>query len=350
VIATALILAGGSGTRFWPASRRRRPKQFLALEGERTLLQATVDRLLPLVPPERIWISTTTELVAEVRRQLPRLASERILAEPCGRNTAPAIAWALQKMPEEARRGAVAVLPSDHRIGDADAFRAALELAFGGALASDRVVALGVLPRWAEVGFGYLELDSTGADASGLRRVVRFREKPDRATAERFVASGRHLWNAGMFVFRGTVLLAHVERFAPELAAGLAAIAAEPAREAELYAQLPAVSIDVAVMEKLDSLATLPLDCGWDDLGSWQALFEVLSPDAAGNRRRGAAVAVDARDNLLVAESGTIAVLGVEGLVVVRSGDAVLVLPRERAQEVRRIVERLEAEGRLDLL
>ena len=350
MIASALILAGGSGTRFWPASRRRRPKQFLALEGERTLLQATVDRLSPLVPPERIWVSTTAELAAEVRSQLPELAPERILAEPCGRNTAPAIAWALQKMPEKARRGAVAVLPSDHRIGDEDAFRAALALALRGALASDRVVALGVLPRWVETGFGYLELDSTGAGEDGLRRVVRFREKPDRATAERFVASGHHLWNAGMFVFRGTVLLAQVERFAPELAAGLAGIAAEPAREAELYARLPALSIDVAVMEKLQSLATLPLDCGWDDLGSWQALFEVLSPDAAGNRSRGAVVAVDARDNLLVAESGTIAVLGVEGLVVVRSGDAVLVLPRERAQEVRRIVERLEAEGRQDLL
>jgi mannose-1-phosphate guanylyltransferase len=350
VIASALILAGGSGTRFWPASRRRRPKQLLALEGERTLLQATVDRLAPLIPASQVWISTTAELVPEIRRQLPELVPQRILAEPCSRNTAPAIAWALEKMPPEARRGAVAVLPSDHRIGDAAAFRRSLELALRGALGGDRVVTLGVQPRWVETGFGYLELDSTPADEFGLRRVVRFREKPDRATAERFVASGHHLWNAGMFVFRGSTLLDHLRRLAPELAAGLAAIAADPGRETELYARLPAVSIDVAVMEKLPGLSTLPLVCGWDDLGSWQALFEVLSPDADGNRRRGAAVAVDSRDNLLVAESGTIAVLGVEGLVVVRSGDAVLVLPRDRAQEVRRIVERLEAEGRLDLL
>jgi mannose-1-phosphate guanylyltransferase len=253
-------------------------------------------------------------------------------------------------MPEAARAGVVAVLPSDHRIGDAAAFRAALATAAVAAAGEDRVLALGVTPRFAETGFGYLELADEAPGANGLRRVAHFREKPDRATAESFVASGRHLWNAGIFVFRGATLLAAIERLAPELGAGLAAIRRQPGRLGALYGALPAISIDYAVMEKLEGISTLALDCGWDDLGSWQALHDVSPADAAGNRTHGATVAVDAHDNLLYADAGTIAVLGVEGLVVVRTGDAVLVMPRSRAQEVRRLVEQLEADGRSDLL
>jgi len=347
---SALILAGGSGTRFWPASRRDRPKQLLPLDGERSLLARTVERLAPLVPAGNVWISTTEALAGAIRAELPDLAADRVITEPAGRNTAPAIAASLLAMPEPARRGAVAVLPSDHRVADPGAFRRALAAAFDAAESQDRIVALGVVPRWAETGFGYLELGGSVAGAAGLREVVRFREKPDRATAEAFVASGNHLWNAGIFVFRGTTLLAELERHAPELAAGLAAIPREPARREELYRALPAISVDYAVMEKTDRLAALPLDCGWDDLGSWQALYEVLPADAEGNRARGGLVALDARDTLVFAPAGTVALLGVEGLVVVHTGDAVLVLPRERAQEVRRLVERLEASGRPDLL
>jgi len=349
VVPSALILAGGSGTRFWPLSRRDRPKQLLRLDADVSLLEETIARLDPLVPRERVWISTTAALAPRIVETLPGFPEERLLVEPAPRNTAPAIAWAVARLPEQAREQPVAVLPSDHRIADAAAFRAALSLACDSAARDGRILTLGVVPRWAETGYGYLELESAER-SGGIERVVRFLEKPERTAAERFVASGRHLWNAGMFVFRGTTLLAAVARHAPAIAAGLERIAAAPARERELFDELPAISIDFAVMEKLDELWTVPLDCGWDDLGSWQALYEVLAHDAAGNLVRGEAVAVDARDNLLFADAGTIAVLGVEGLAVVRTGDAVLVLPRERAQEVRDVVDALRRAGRDELL
>jgi mannose-1-phosphate guanylyltransferase/mannose-6-phosphate isomerase len=348
----ALILAGGSGTRFWPLSRKSRPKQLLALEGERTLLRDTVERLQPLVPPEAVWICTTRALADAVRRELPEVPPEQVLLEPEGRNTAPAIGWSVRSMPEEARRGVVAVLPADHRVGDPAAFRAALGRAAQAVEAEDRVMTLGVTPRWPETGYGYLEL-APEIGSEGLRRVRRFVEKPTLENAERFVRSGQYLWNAGIFVFRGTTFLDVLARLQPELARGLEEIAAAPDRVGDLYPRLPAESVDYAVMEKLDEISTLPLDCGWSDLGSWSALDEVLPHDAAGNAGdtgRGDTLAVDASGNLLFSDEGLIAVLGVRDLVVVRTGDAVLVMPKERAQEVRKIVAELTARGREDLL
>jgi mannose-1-phosphate guanylyltransferase len=350
----ALILAGGSGTRFWPLSRRRRPKQLLALDGEASLLRATALRLAPLVPAEAIWVCTTRELGPAVRRELPEVPPEQVLLEPEGRNTAPAIGWSLRSMPEAVRRGVVAVLPSDHRIGQPEAFRATLAQAARVAGEQDRVLALGVVPRWAETGYGYLELDPGSEEAGGVRRVRRFVEKPSAEDAARFAASGRHLWNAGMFVFRGGRLLELLARHQPELARGLEEIAAAPGRLAEIYRRLPARSIDYALMEKLDSLATLPLDCEWSDLGSWAALAEVLPADPAGNAGRGDRLALDAAGNLLVSDTesgaGLIAVLGVRDLVVVRTADAVLVMPKARSQEVRRLVQELAGKGREELL
>jgi mannose-1-phosphate guanylyltransferase len=355
----ALILAGGSGTRFWPLSRKSRPKQLLALEGERTLLRDTLERLAPRIGPESVWVCTTEALADAVRRDLPEVPPEQILSEPEGRNTAPAIAWAVRSMPrlrpEDARRDVVVVLPADHRMGDPAAFRDALERAGQVVEREDRVMTLGVVPRWAETGYGYLELeppseDTEGTGGDGVRRVRRFVEKPSAENAERFVRSGNYLWNAGIFLFRGTTLLDIVARLQPELARGLEEIAAAPDRLRELYGRLPADSIDYAIMEKLEGIGTVPLDCGWSDLGSWEALDEILPPDGQGNTGRGDTLAVDARGNLLFADQGTIAVLGVEDLVVVRTGDAVLVMPKSRSQEVRRIVNELTARGRGDLL
>jgi mannose-1-phosphate guanylyltransferase len=345
----ALILAGGSGTRFWPLSRQRSPKQLLALEGERSLLRDTLERLRPLVGPESVWVCTTEALGERVRAELPEVPPEQILLEPEGRNTAPAIGWSVRSMPEAARQGVVAVLPADHRVGDAVAFRATLERAGRIVEREDPVMTLGVTPRWAETGYGYLELEP-GAGREGVRRVRRFVEKPTPENAARFVASGDYLWNAGIFVFRGATFLEVLARLQPGLARGLEEIAAAPGRLRELYARLPADSIDYAVMEKLDAISTLPLDCGWSDLGSWEALDEVLPRDAQGNTGRGDTLAVEASDNLLFSDSGTVAVLGVEGLVVVRTGDTVLVIPKARSQEVRKIVSELAARGRGELL
>jgi len=345
----ALILAGGSGTRFWPLSRKRRPKQLLALEGERSLLRDTVDRLQPLVAPEAVWVCTTRRLAGDVRRELPDVPPHQVLLEPEGRNTAPAIGWSVRSMPEEARRDVVVVLPSDHRVGDPAAFRDTLARAARAVRREDRVMTLGVTPRWPETGYGYLELEE-GTEEDGVRRVRRFVEKPDLATAERYVASGNHLWNAGIFLFRGTTLLDVLARLQPELHKGLEEIAAAPGKVTELYPRLPADSIDYAVMEKLDSISTLPLDCGWSDLGSWAALDEVLPLDTQGNTGKGDVLAVESEGNLLFSDAGTIAVLGVSGLVVVRTGDSVLVIPKERSQEVKKLVQELTARGREELL
>ena len=348
----ALILAGGSGTRFWPLSRKLRPKQLLALEGNRSLLRETLERLSPLIEPREVWIATTEALADAVRRELPEVPEAQVLVEPEGRNTAPAIGWAVRSMPEAVRAGVVAVLPADHRMGDPAAFRRTLEQA--GRLVEERdlVMTLGISPRRPETGYGYLEL-APEVGEHGERRVRRFVEKPTLEKAQEFLDSGHYLWNGGIFVFRGTTLLAILARLVPELAQGLEEIAASPNRLSELYRELPSISIDYAVMERLDELATLSLDCGWSDLGSWEALAEILPAEAAkaaGNVGKGDVVALEAEDNLLFAETGTIAVLGVSGLVVVRTGDAVLVIPKERSQEVRRLVAELGARGREDLL
>lgn len=346
----ALILAGGSGTRFWPLSRRHRPKQLLELDGARSLLQATVDRLAPLIEPSAVWVCTTAALHEAVRAQLPEVPADQILVEPVGRDTAPAIGWSVRTMPESVRRGAVAVLPADHRFEDPAAFRDVLARAERAAVEGDHVLALGVTPRWAETGYGYLELGDAIDGVAGLRRVVRFKEKPDVSTAEAYVASGGYLWNGGIFVFRGTTLLDKLAEHAPEIAAGIESIAADPASTEARYPTLPRTSIDYGVMEHLDALATLPLDGGWSDLGSWQALAEIRPTDDDGNARHGDVLAFDCRDSLLWADRGQVAAIGLDGLVVVRTGDTVLVAPKERSQEVRRIVDALARDGRDALL
>jgi mannose-1-phosphate guanylyltransferase len=350
--AYVLIMAGGGGTRLWPASRKQRPKQFLPMlaDGE-TLLGATVARVQGLVPPDRILVVTAADQVAEVRRTAPSVPADNIVIEPKARNTAPCIALGALEVLKRDPAGLLAVLPSDQWIRDAAGFRAcakqALDVARGGA-----IVTIGIVPSHPETGFGYLELgDGTERDA---RVVERFVEKPDLSTAEKYVAGKRHLWNSGMFFFSAKRLVEAVRTHLPELGEILHAIEQRPADVATLYPQAPSVSIDYGVMEKLPrgDVFCVPGDFGWNDVGSWSALGELRPHDAAGNTIATAnAVTVDARGNILYSDGKrVIAAVGVEDLVIVATDDAVLVMPKSKAQQVRDVVKALESTNRKEHL
>jgi mannose-1-phosphate guanylyltransferase len=372
----AVIMAGGAGTRFWPASRMLRPKQLLALgpaprggseRSERPrealpaepLLAATVRRLSPLVTPDRVLVVTGAHLADATAKAVPDVPRDRILCEPAPRNTAPCIAWASATIARLDPEALVAVLPSDHFIEKEDDFRGVLERALASA-AKGRVTTVGIVPTRPETGYGYIEV---GDDLDGgAKSVVRFVEKPDRARAEQFVAGKRHLWNAGMFFFRASDMKALVERHLPELAAGVAKIdeaakSGGAAKEAEVvktvFPTLPSISIDHGVMEKAAGLAVVPGDFGWNDVGSWQSAWELGEKDAHGNALAPGAIAIDASGNLvrtLGATKKVVALVGVDDLVVVDTDDALLVLPRDRAQDVRLVIEALKAGGRSDVL
>jgi mannose-1-phosphate guanylyltransferase len=349
-------MAGGGGTRLWPASRKRRPKQFLPLlagggnDPGSTLLGATVERVQGLVPADRILVVTAADQVAEVVRTAPSVPRENIVIEPEARNTAACIGLGALEVLRRDPAGVLAVLPSDQWVRDHAGYRATLERAID--VARDgAIVTIGIVPTAPETGFGYLEIGHE--TERGARVVDRFVEKPDLATAETYLRGRRHLWNSGMFVFSAKRLLEAVRLHLPELAAILDAIAAEPARTAELYPQAPSISIDYGVMEKLPrgDVFVVPGEFGWNDVGSWSALPTLRPADLHGNTAAGEHVTVDARGNVLYAEGKTlIAAVGVEDLIIVSTGDAVLVMPKSRAQDVREVVENLKKTNRKEFL
>lgn len=347
------IMAGGGGTRLWPLSRRRQPKQFLPLlPGGETLLGATARRCRALAPIERTLVVTAASQVDEVLRCVPELRRENLVVEPEGRNTAPCIGLLTVEVLRRDPQATVAVLPSDQHVLDEAGFHAALRQAF---VIAERgaIVTIGIRPSAPETGFGYIEAGEA-LPQSGACRVARFVEKPDRATAEGYLASGRYLWNAGMFIYAAPAMRSAIARHLPALGALLDAIAADPSRTPSLYPGAQKISIDYGVMEKLPAegaLAMVAGDFGWNDVGSWAALGDVHPADAQGNVVLGGSVMVDAHDNIVVSGLGEgdarlVAAVGVRGLVVVATDDAVLVLPRERAQDVRRVVDELERRRR----
>lgn len=358
-----VIMAGGRGERFWPYGLRRRPKQFLDLFGGGSLLQHTARRIEPLVPWERMWVVTTADYADAVRAQLPSLPFDHVLVEPEGRNTAPCLALALAHLRH--RTGldgdeVMAVLPADHWIRDEEGFRALLADAAAVAEGSRELVTLGIEPTGPETGYGYIQVGPELGRAPGghpFRRVARFVEKPSRDRAEAMLAEGGYLWNSGMFIWRLDALEEAFGRYLPEVAEMLPRLGGPDTPE--LYARMPSVSIDVGVMEKADRVLVLPAGIGWSDVGHWAAVGDLLPRDGDGNAGRGTHVAIDSRGCVVFdgdadgegAGGGHVVVtIGVENLVVVRTAHATLVCPRDRVQDVREAVRRLETMGRRDAL
>jgi mannose-1-phosphate guanylyltransferase len=353
--AYAVIMAGGGGTRLWPRSRQATPKQFLDLLGPRTMLQETVDRIEPLIPLERVLVVTGHEYANEVLALLPGLPPENVVREPQGRGTAPCIGLAALALQQRDPEAIMAVFPADHRVARGAAFRQAVAAAVDVAR-QDYLVTLGITPTHAHTGYGYIQRGQalSLAGETPVYIVRRFTEKPDGDTARRFVDSGEYAWNAGIFVWRVRAILDEIARLLPVLHTVLTTVAEAwdtPDSQQVLstvWGQTPRTTIDYGVMENAGRVAVIPIEVGWDDVGNWSTLSQLLQGDGDGNVTSGPGqrVLVDTHDTYIYAASGRlVAIVGLDDLVVVDTEDAVLVCPKDRAQDVRAIVDRLKTRG-----
>ena len=343
-----VLLSGGSGTRLWPLSREAYPKQFLALAGEDTMLQATWRRVAALADASPIVVAGEDHrfLVAEQFRQIGA-PTPAILLEPMGRNTAPAIAAAAMQAMRDGGDPLLLVLPSDHVVRDEAAFRAAVSAAMPAAQAG-ALVTFGIVPDAPETGFGYIQ----AAAGEGVRAVQRFVEKPDAVTAQAYLDAGGYYWNSGMFLFSASRYMEELQRFRPDILKGVR-VAFDAAQrdgdfirlDAAAFTACPSDSIDYAVMEKTDRASVLPVDIGWNDVGSWAALWEVSEQDADGNAHHGDVIAIDSRNSYAYARR-LVALVGVDDLVVVETDDAILVARKDKVQQVKDVVAQLKAEQR----
>ncbi len=347
----AVVLAGGSGTRFWPLSREARPKQLIHLYGGKSMLEHTISRLKGLVPKDRVLVVCGEALLQATQDELPFLDRSNFLTEPVARNTAPAVGLAAAVAARRWGDEVIAVLPSDHYVRDPAGFQARLGEASDAAEAG-RIVTLGIKPTRPETGYGYIRYAPMNALTDHAFGVEEFVEKPNFETAVGYLNSGDYVWNAGIFVFRPSAMLAEFERQRPEMYARLQRIAdawGTPEASdvlAREFARMESISVDYAIMENAENVAVVPTDVGWSDVGHWGAVDSVLGADGAGNLVEGGVLAIDTRDSLLFDDTdGITAVVGLDGVVVVRTADAVLVIPRHRAQDVRLVVEALKAQG-----
>jgi mannose-1-phosphate guanylyltransferase len=338
-----VILAGGKGERFWPLSRKQRPKQFLNLDGsDRSLLQVTADRLLELAGGwENLWVITASHLADGVREQLPELPSENLLVEVEGRDTAPAVAWATLEIAR--RQGEDAVIgffPADHWIGDRDLFNDTLRAAAELAVKEQAIATLGIAPTYASTGYGYIEQGETLGRFGDFPafKVSRFTEKPDAATAQSFVESGKFSWNGGMFIFQAGVMLQELRSHAPDIINPL-----ETGDAAMVYPTLPKLSVDYALMEKTDRAYVLPVRFAWDDLGDWNAIDRLLK-DEKPNVELANHIGIDTEKTLLYSTSDEdlIVTIGLEDMVVVRDGQVTLIVRKDRTQDIKKVLKAVQ--------
>ena len=348
----ALVLAGGKGERFWPWSRSSEPKQFLSLTGTRSLIQLTWDRLHNIFAPENIFVATGQALIPLVQKHLPRLPLENIFVEPTGRNTAPCIGLAalhLQKMDPQA---VMLVLPADHLIVNKKVFQHCLQQCLALAAEKDFLITIGIKPTRPETGYGYIEKKETPwRGKSGVYRVNKFVEKPDRIKAQEFLAAGNFYWNSGIFAWKTKLILAKIQEYLPALDRGLKEIephlgtAHEEEALAQLFPALPDVSIDYGVMEKEKNVLMVEGNFDWDDLGSWTALAKQFHKKGEANVSKGQHLGIATKDCLVYAEDTLVATLGVSDLVIVQSNGVVLVCSMDRAQEIKDLVGELKTKG-----
>lgn len=348
-----VILAGGSGERFWPLSRQRKPKQFLILDGsERSLLQSTADRLNAASGvPETLMVVTANEHRTQVLDQLPELLIENLLVEPVARDTAAAILYAALTIYRDDPEAIMGVFPADHRVTDQAAFQATLAQAIEYAQAHDVLVTLGIQPNYPATGYGYIECGPADPafKAATLHQVKRFVEKPNSETAAAFLHSGTYLWNSGMFVWRVQSILDAFARHAPELSERMTQAAGLRGGLRRVYPELPKISIDYAVLEHADNVVVIPADFGWDDLGDWNALERLLKSEGS-NVVVGRHVGLDTGGAILYTTSGEdlIATIGLDDVVVVRSGDVTLVVRKDRTQDIKKVVQQLKLNPELE--
>lgn len=348
----ALILAGGSGERFWPLSRRNRPKQLLRLVSERTLLEETIARLDGLVPSERILILTNVEQEKAVRELLKGFPKQNIIAEPAKRDTAAAVALGAGWVAARDHSATMLALPADHVIADRAAFQETMKTAAAAAEETGALVTIGIKPTWACPGFGYIEQGEPvrlrGDGKIAVHRVVRFREKPNVDLAESFLRKGNFRWNAGMFVWPVPTVLSEFNRHAPELADFISQVRSSKDLDKvlhERFAKLPRISFDYAIMEKADRVLVVEASFDWDDVGSWQAVARYFKNDEHGNAANTALIALDSSDNVIFNDGETtVALLGVHNLIVVRTADAILICHRHQAEKIKNLVGKLPPE------
>jgi mannose-1-phosphate guanylyltransferase len=349
----AVIMAGGAGTRFWPLSRRRTPKQFLPITSERTMVEETFRRVVPLIPGRRIYTVANAVQSRAIRRLLPRLPANNVIVEPQGKNTAPSLILATAHIYLKNPEAVVAVLPSDHHITRPEAFLRKLAAAAEAASREESLITFGVRPAFPSTGYGYIHSEKAGAKmfrGEPFFRVLEFKEKPTLEKAEEFLMSGDYAWNSGMFIWRASVFARKLERHAPDFFSfwtrTLAALKGRSrAGLVKVFGDIPALSIDYALMEKSDGTLVCEGDFGWSDVGAWSALADIWSKDGAGNAIKGESVIIDAEGNICSNPGKLTALLGVRDLIVIETQDALLVCRKDRDQDVKKILDRLANSG-----